>query len=194
MLAHCGVTSLVFHYSGYRGSEGRTTPEAMELDAHAAYAALGEQVAPGTPLFLLGFSLGTGVLAAVAPALEPRPAGIVLAQPYTSFREAAGRVARPMPWLAGMVPDIWNTEENVARVPAPVLIVHGVGDTLFPVAMAKRIAEAARNAGRAVELALIARYSHNAVYQMVPEDYWAPILRFMQSRECVPRNRFCLGA
>ena len=181
MLAQSAVTSLIFHYSGYVGSQGRTTPAAMELDVHAAWTALQQAVAPGTPLFVLGFSLGTGVLAEVAAGLVPMPAGLVLSQPYTSFRKAARRVARPVPWLAGLVPDIWKTSGNVREVTAPLLIVHGEGDVLFPSAMAQEIAEQARAAGTRVTLVLIPGYPHNAVYQRVPEDYWAPVLRFLLS-------------
>ena len=181
MLAQSAVTSLIFHYSGYMGSGGRTTREAMELDVHAAWGALRAAASPGTPLFVLGFSLGTGVLAEVAADLVPAPAGVVLSQPYTSFREAARRVARPVPWLAGLVPDIWKTSENVRGVTAPLLIVHGEGDVLFPSAMAKKIAEEARSAGRTVTLVLVPGYPHNAVYQTIPDDYWAPILRVLLS-------------
>ena len=163
-LAGRGIASLVFHYSGHMGSEGRSTPEAMERDAHAAYAELRKQVLPGTPIFALGFSLGSGIAAEVARHLEPAPAGIIISQPYTSFRAAARRVVRPAPWLARLLPRIWDSAQNVCRLTMPLLIVHAEADRLFPVATPQDLAAAARDGGTAVRLALIPAYPHNAVY------------------------------
>jgi len=179
-LAQSGVSSLIFHYSGCGQSTGAMTPENLAEDAHAAYAWLHERMGP-KPLFLLGFSLGTGLSAEVAPNLSPPPAGLILCQAYTSLRLAAARVVAPLPVLARLLPDRWRTVEAVRALPLPLLIVHSNGDRLFPVKMARSIFESARvRTGNDTEIVIPSRHGHNAAYKRVPPEYWQPILAFMK--------------
>lgn len=179
MLHHHGITSLVFDYAGYGNSAGWSTPENLELDSIAAYRSLHERALPQTPIFLLGYSLGTGLLAEVAPRLEPAPCGLIFCQAYPSFREAARCVLRFLPALAKLVPDIWQTRTRLRVGKLPVLVVHGEQDALFPSALAKAIHAAAAQADRGAQLAIVPGYTHNAGYLLVPPDYWAPVLKFM---------------
>jgi len=178
-LAASGVCSLVFHYAGYGKSQGQTTPENLAADAHSAYAWLRDLVPAPVPLYILGFSLGSGLAAQVAHELKPAPSGIILAEAFTTLRLAANRVVRGIPFIANLLPDVWKTRENVAKLEIPLLIIHSTGDTLFPVAMAEEIFAAAKAGGAAAELAILRGYRHNAPYLSVPEDYWAAILDFI---------------
>jgi alpha-beta hydrolase superfamily lysophospholipase len=178
-LAASGVSSLVFHYAGYGASQGQTTRENLELDALAAYANLRSRVPASLPLYVMGFSLGTGLAAAVAPSLQPAPSGIILAEAFTSMRSAANRVVRGLPFIASLFPDVWRTRENVANIRVPMLIIHSTGDTLFPASMAEEIFAAAQAGGAPAELKILHGYRHNAPYLSVPEDYWAAILDFI---------------
>jgi fermentation-respiration switch protein FrsA (DUF1100 family) len=178
-LAQSGIASLVFAYPGYPGSCGTTTPANLDRGAHSVYDWLREHVPVNTPVFLLGFSLGTGLAADVAGELSPAPAGIILAEAFTSLREAAGRVARPAPFLARVLPDVWKTRENVARLEIPLLIIHSTGDALFPVAMAEQLFAAARASGAPAQLEVLEGLAHNSPYLTVPEDYWQAIRQFI---------------
>ncbi len=64
MLASRGVASLVFDYAGYGRSTGFFSSSRAENDAIAAFDWL-RQVAPTAPIWLLGFSLGSGIAASV---------------------------------------------------------------------------------------------------------------------------------
>jgi alpha-beta hydrolase superfamily lysophospholipase len=176
------ITSVIFHYSGYAGSEGTTTPGNLEADVRAAYTWLRDRTPPDLPVFVLGFSMGTGVLAEVAPTLQPPPAGVILCQAYTGFRQAAARVVWPLTPLARLMPDIWRTSSNVRLLRLPLLIVHGVSDPLFPVSMAEELHHSAVAAGVDARLALIPGCSHNSVYRNVPPAYWAAILTFLHEQ------------
>jgi alpha-beta hydrolase superfamily lysophospholipase len=178
-LAESGVASLVFHYSGYPGSGGTTTPDQLTADLHAAYAWLRERVPAGTPVFLLGFSLGTGLATDVAMDLQPLPSGLILCEAFSTLRKAARRITRPVSALAKLLPDVWKTSETIREMKLPVLILHSTGDALFPVGMAQEIARSAAVAGVAVELRILEHHRHNAPYLTVPEDYWSAILSFM---------------
>lgn len=180
-LAQSGVCSLVFHYSGYPGSTGTTTPGNLASDAHAAYAWLHCHTPPDTSIFLLGFSLGSGLAAEVAAHLQPPTAGLILCEAFTSLRDAARRITRPLPFLGNLLPDVWQTRENVCHLNLPMLVVHSTGDALFPISMAEEIHSAAQSAGRQVELRILTAHAHNAPYLTAPEDYWQAILSFIAS-------------
>ncbi|MGC2298027.1 MAG: alpha/beta fold hydrolase, partial [Acidobacteriaceae bacterium] len=64
LLAADGAASLVFDYSGYGRSSGRIEAAQCECDAIAAFEYL-EGLAPGASIAVLGFSLGSGIAAAV---------------------------------------------------------------------------------------------------------------------------------
>ena len=137
------------------------------------------------PLFLLGFSLGSGPATQIANELDPRPAGLILCQAYTSLRAAARRMTRGAGVLRYLLPNVWRTVDAVSELRVPLLVVHSSGDTLFPAAMAKQLWSAAEGAPGGAELVLLPVWTHNAVYLDVPAAYWSPILTFigMQSRK-----------
>ena len=86
LLAAHGAASLVFDYSGYGRSTGRIEAAQCEQDAIAAFEFL-EGLAPGAPIAVLGFSLGSGIAAAVMRRV--RASRLVLCAGFTSFRAAA---------------------------------------------------------------------------------------------------------
>jgi pimeloyl-ACP methyl ester carboxylesterase len=181
-LARRGISSLMFHYSGYANSTGATTPDNLAGDAHAAYAHLRQRVGSEVPIFLLGFSLGSGLAIEAARTMDPPPAGVVLAQPYTTLRHAAGEVVRPLRALRYLFPDLWQTVHSVGTRRYPLLVVYGDRDELFPIEMAQSIHEAAAKDSRwPAYLSIASGYSHNAIYISVPPPYWKPILDFIHS-------------
>ena len=172
-LAEAGIASVVFHYSGYARSGGRTTPEQLQLDARVAYAWLCREL--GLPVVVLGFSLGSGLAVEVVGDLVPQPAGLVVCEGYTTLREAAGRMGRGIGFLKVLLPDVWRSVEGIGRVEVPVLVVHCEGDQLFPVKMARELAEACGG-----DLVVVPGGSHNVCYLEVPEAYWAVVRDFVK--------------
>ena len=178
-LASHGLPSLIFHYSGFFESTGNSTQQHLEDDAANAYAWLRAQVPPETPIFVLGFSLGTGIAAAVLPRLTPAITGLILCQAYPTFRQAVAQAVRPLRCLALLFPDMWRTTDTLKDATLPVLLVHGADDSLFPVAMAETLLASTRHCGQPVQLAVIPGNTHNSIYVQSADDYWAPILRFI---------------
>ena len=159
LLARNGVASLVFDYSGYGQSSGHIRADQCERDAVAAFLFLG-QLVPSAPLSLLGFSLGSGIAAAVAGRVAAHR--LVLCAGFTSLRQAARSVTIARPF-ARLLPAIWNTEQILRTCAVPVLLVHGEQDELFPSSMALALAAACRSPCR---LILVPGLSHNApIYQ-----------------------------
>jgi len=186
LLAQHGIASLVFQYSGYPGSTGSPTLAHLHNDTLAAYAALRDLVPLRQPPFLLGLSLGTGVAVEAAHSLVPAASGFILCQPFTSLREAAARLFHSK-LVAQAVPDLYRTRETIAELHAPLLLVHGDADTLFPVDMSRQILTSAlAHSRRAAQLAVPSGHAHNDAFQNPTLSYWQPILDFI--RTCHPPN------
>jgi len=175
LLAGCGVGSMFFNYSGYGMSSGQIRAEHCDEDLRAAYAELRRRAGPGARVFVLGFSLGSGIAASGVGALTPQPAGLILCEAYTSFREAVCATGVPR-WLARGFPDVWDTIAVAPSLALPVLVVHSDRDRLFPVEMARRIAEAC---GDRCELVVVPGLAHNEPYLRPTEAYWGPVLQWM---------------
>jgi alpha-beta hydrolase superfamily lysophospholipase len=146
--------------------------ENCDEDLGSAYAELRRRVGEKTAVFVLGFSLGSGIAARGVASLEPAPAGLFLCEAFTSYREAA-RAAGVPKRLMGAVPDVWNTVEAMGRVRLPVCVVHSDGDRLFPVEMARRIAEACGEWG---ELVVAHGLTHNEPYRRPGDEYWGAVV------------------
>jgi len=172
LLALNGVASLVFDYSGYGSSTGRVDWRQSELDAIAAFQHLQSLVHP-LPLSILGFSLGTGIAAAI---IHKVPAeNLILCAAFTSFRKGARSVGIPLP-LSPLVPNIWTTQESLRTCPVPVLLVHGEKDGLFPVKMARDLAAACH--GNA-ELVVVPNVAHNQPFRTPDLDFWGPVISWV---------------
>jgi uncharacterized protein len=174
LFAENGIASLVFDYSGYGRSTGFIDWRQCEQDAISAFQLL-QRLAPGVPISLLGFSLGTGI----APAILSRvPADrLLLCAGYTSFRNAARSSWIP-PFLSFLVPPIWSAEEALCNCTLPILIVQGDRDRLFSTQMAHDLVACTR--GRANLLILPAR-SHNEPFYNPQAHYWRPITEWLLS-------------
>jgi alpha-beta hydrolase superfamily lysophospholipase len=174
LLESMGVSSLAVNYSGYGESSGSVSAAHCEEDAIAAY---NELLSRGhRSIFLLGFSLGTGVVGAIASRIEPD--GVILCEGFSTLRDAGMAMGLPR-WLTHLVPDVWQTIRRVRELEVPILVVHSDEDRLFPLSMAKRVVEAC---GRHGELLVANGFAHNAPIFAPTESYWQPIAGWAKRR------------
>ena len=171
-LCEHGVGSLVFNYSGYGASTGGISTGSCDGDLIAAYAELKRRAGMSAPVFVLGFSLGSGIAGSGAGSLMPPPAGLFLCEAFTSFREAALAAGFPRRMIS-IIPDIWNTVEAMRKVCFPVCVIHSDGDTLFPLEMPRKITDACGEMG---ELIVVSGLAHNEPYLRPDEAYWGPVV------------------
>jgi len=169
IFADAGIASLVFDYSGYGRSTGQIHWSQFEQDAISAFQLL-RRLAPSGPTSLLGFSLGSGIVPAIASRVEADR--IVLCAGFTSFRAAAHAVGVPT-FLAPLVPPIWNAEESLPDCNVPVLVVHSTADKLFPVQMAHDVVSWC---GENSELLLVHDIGHNEPFYKPDLSYWGQII------------------
>ena len=176
LLALNGVASLVFDYSGYGRSTGRVDWSQCEDDAVVAFEHL-RRLAHPLPVSVLGFSLGSGIAAAMI--LRVPANRLVLCASFTSFREGARSVGIPAA-LSRYVPPIWTTKESLRNCSVPVLVVHGEKDGLFPVRMARELANAC---GGPAELIVVPNVAHNQPFRRPELSYWGLIVSRLVGEE-----------
>jgi len=169
LLAEHAVSSLVFDYCGYGRSTGSISWQQCEEDAVAAFGFL-KKLASDLPASVLGFSMGSGIAAAVLDRIAPRH--LILGSAFTSFRAAARSVGLPRP-LSSAAPSIWNTRESLRRCSVPVLILHCEKDRVFPTRMA---AELASCCGARATLVIVTNHRHNEPFYRPRLSYWGHVV------------------
>jgi fermentation-respiration switch protein FrsA (DUF1100 family) len=136
-----GFGVLMLSWRGYSGSTGRPSEAANYVDAHLAYDSLIARGVKPADIIVYGESLGSGV--ATHLATEVPVGAVVLDAPFTSVADVgAGEYPYlPVRWL---MTERYDSASRIARISAPLLILHGERDTVVPVAMGRRLYELAR--------------------------------------------------
>lgn len=147
-------------YRGSSGSTGKASEPALIADAQALVDAV-PGLAGGGPVVYYGESLGAAV--AIALAESRPPAALVLEAPFASLDEMSAHLYGSAS-LARLVKADWPSRERIARVIAPLLVLHGANDPLVPPAQGRAVFDAAA--------------SPDKTWLLVPgaghEDVWQP--------------------
>jgi len=120
-------------YRGYGGSTGSPSETGLIEDARAAYAFAAARY---PRIAVWGESLGTGV--AIALAAEKPVDRIVLESPYTSTVDIAAANYWFLP-VRLLMRDQFRSDLRIAKVEAPVLILHGEADGIIPIVYGERL-------------------------------------------------------
>lgn len=113
-------------YRGYGRSQGSPSETGLYRDSDAAYEYLVQtkRIAPRT-IISFGQSLGSPVAAHLAANTEV--GGVILEAPFPSLRATARRVFWFLPGIELSVLTQFRTSRYIARINAPVLVVHCTG-------------------------------------------------------------------
>ena len=118
-IAAAGSSVLVLDYRGYGKSEGKPSEQGFYTDAETAWQFLHDKGYAANRIVLHGESLGTAVAVELATRVDV--GGVILEAPFSSAGDAAGRV---VPLLGPLVVRGFNSKEKIARINAPLLIIH----------------------------------------------------------------------
>ena len=130
-----GTGLVALSYRGYAGSSGAPSEQGLSRDAAAAYAFAAERY-DAQRIVAWGFSLGTGVAVAVA---SEHPVGkLILEAPYTSTVDVAASLFRFVP-IRLLMRDQFHSDERIAGVAVPLLIMHGTNDPAIPISIRRAI-------------------------------------------------------
>jgi fermentation-respiration switch protein FrsA (DUF1100 family) len=180
-----GVSSFMFDYRGYGKSEGRPSEKGLYQDAEAAFKWLTETrgIKPGH-IILYGHSLGSGASVDLALDEGVNAGGMVLESPFTSAADVASRMYLGLP--VGLVMSV--KLDNIGRiggVKMPILIIHGVRDTVIAFSMGKKLFDAAPEPKTFLP---IAGADHSDCYYVAPEEYWGAWRALIQESESRIQN------
>ncbi len=145
-----GTGLVALSFRGYGGSSGKPTEDGLLNDGAAAYAFAAKHYPPER-IVPWGYSLGTGVAVAIAAS---KPVGkLILEAPYTSITNIAASLFWYMPvrWL---MRDSFRSDERIAGVKVPLLIMHGEKDTVIPAQLGRRLFDLAPGPKRFVPFPL----------------------------------------
>lgn len=134
-LAVGGLGVLLTDYRGYGGNPGHPTEDGLARDARAAVAYIEEHL-PGTPTVYFGESLGAAVAAELAT--EHLPVALVLRSPFTSL-VAVGRYHYPWLPVSGLLKDRYPSDERIASIEVPTMVIAGDRDSIVPVGQSRSI-------------------------------------------------------
>ena len=137
-----GVGYLALAYRGFSGSTGHPTEHGLFTDGVAAYDWLKAQGVRDTDIVIHGHSLGTGVATYVA---AQRPArALILEAPFTAASDV-GSERYPFIPVSLLMHDRFESRGRIKDVHMPLLIIHGMRDSVVPFAQGKRLFDMAND-------------------------------------------------
>lgn len=162
---------VMMDYRGFGKSSGRIESQAqLQADVEAVWQSVAPRYA-GLRVIAYGRSLGTGLAAAWAA--RHQPALTLLVSPYESMQALA---AQHYPWVPSAVLRYpLRSDQALAQVRSPVLLVHGDQDRLIPLAHSQALARQAPQA----RLVVIPGAAHDDVHRFA--SYQAVLARALSS-------------
>ncbi len=141
-LGRLGVNVMELDYRGYGKSEGSPNEDGVYRDADGAYAYLVDtRKFAGKEIFIYGHSLGGAV--AVDLASRRQCGGLIVESSFTSIPDMARHIYLA-PFARYLPASRFDSVTKIARVNAPILVIHGTRDPVIPFDMGRRLFEAAR--------------------------------------------------
>jgi fermentation-respiration switch protein FrsA (DUF1100 family) len=135
-MAKAGLGVLAIEYRGYANSTGSPSELGLKLDGEATYAAAIASGVKPERIVAFGESLGSGV--AVSIAARHKVGALVLDSPYSSIADVAAAAYWFVP-VRALLRDPFRNDSLIARVNAPILMVHGTKDPVVPIRFGERL-------------------------------------------------------
>jgi uncharacterized protein len=157
-LSASGLGLLGLNYRGYGGSSGRPSEDGLLRDAAAAYDFAKARYGADR-IVLWGESLGTGVAVALA-AIQPA-ARVLLESPFTSTADVAASIYWFVP-VRLLMHDQFRSDQRIAKIAAPVLILHGLRDAVVPIRFGERLYELIRSPKQFIRLPQAEHNDHDS--------------------------------
>jgi uncharacterized protein len=152
-----------FHYRGYAPSGGRPGEAALRADALAVHDHLTARLRPAR-VIVAGFSLGSGVAAALARDLADRGGrrldGLLLVTPFDSI-EAVARARYPWVPVGALLRHRFRSDLHLGGLDAPSAVIAAGDDRIVPARHTEALVRALR---RPVLVETVPGASHGGLY------------------------------
>ncbi|MGD0695937.1 MAG: alpha/beta hydrolase [Terriglobia bacterium] len=169
-----GVNVLALDYRGYGKSNGSPDEAGVYADGDAGYRYLVDSRRFGPrDIFIYGHSLGGAVAIDVASRHEC--GGLIVESSFTT----AGDMARLMfylPFTEYLPRSRFDSRAKIARVHAPILLIHGTRDRVIPFSMGEQLFQAAPEPK---SFLAIQGADHDDPYVVGGEVYWRRLSQFV---------------
>jgi pimeloyl-ACP methyl ester carboxylesterase len=149
-LTEDGTGLIAVSFRGYGGSSGQPSESGLLFDGDAAYR-FATTLYPPQRIVPWGYSLGSGVAVALA---ATHPVGkLILEAPYSSTVDVAAAMYPfiPVRWL---LRDQFHSDERIAKVTAPLLVMHGEKDSVIAIRFGEKLFDLAPGPKRLVRFPL----------------------------------------
>jgi pimeloyl-ACP methyl ester carboxylesterase len=128
----------VLEYPGYGGRPGQPSTQSINRAAAEGFDCLRREF-PGTPLSVLGESIGSGPASYLAGRTDP-PAKVILVVPFDTLANVAAEKMPIFP-VRLILRDHWDNVRALAHYRGKVEVFGATRDKIIPVAHARRLAE-----------------------------------------------------
>ena len=170
-----GLDVLIVDYRGYGRSDGKPGEQGLYQDARAAWRYLVDQrgFSPDQ-VIVFGRSLGAGV--ATQLAVEVQPGRLILESAFSNVRDMA-RHHMPVASRFTLVRYGFDSVQKIGRVDSHLLMLHSPEDEIVPIALGRKIFEAAREPKTFVQL----RGDHNTGFILSQPGYERALAAFLRA-------------
>ena len=144
-----GYGLLMVGYPGYGGGGGSPSEASFIAAAQRAYQWLLSAGVSPENIVIYGESIGTGVGVQLAATVEAK--ALILEAPMSSIADVAAELYPFLP-VRALVRDRFESQEYIADVDMPLLIIHGDADTIIPIRFGEKLFELAAEPKQFVRL------------------------------------------
>jgi uncharacterized protein len=171
-----GFSVLAIDYRGFGQSTRELPSEDMAYeDARAAWQWLAAQHS-ARARYIFGHSLGGAVAIDLASQVQDEQ-GVIVEGTFTSIADVAGSMKWGWLPVGALITQRFESVKKVARVQAPLLVVHGSNDALIDPSLGRRLYEAAPGRKRFVLVEGGSHYSTMALGQAQYREALAQLFR-----------------
>lgn len=169
-LTRRGWRTVLAEYPGYGPRSGKPREEALIQDAIASLRLAQEQF--GSPLLVIGESLGAAVAAGAAGASTVSIAGLVLITPWDNLSNVA---KHHYPWLpvALLLRDAYDSAARLKSFTGPSAVVVAEADSIIPAALGRQLFTALPGKKHLIS---IPSAEHNDWAGRIDTEWWPRLL------------------
>lgn len=163
------VNFLVVDYRGYGKSSGKPTSKGLVIDSLAMYEYLKDKGYKSEDISVYGRSLGGGVALELASRVQVK--SVIVQSSFSSMKEV---IKFHLPYLPSFLirNNLFNSEELIKKINAPVLISHGTMDERIPIEQVLRLYGSANEPKK---LVLLPGAGHEHLKDFYTEEYFSAL-------------------
>ncbi|ELS00823.1 hypothetical protein Xen7305DRAFT_00005240 [Xenococcus sp. PCC 7305] len=168
-----GYRILLAEYPGYAGKKGQPSETAIVTDAREIVNRIAQEY--GTPIYLWGESLGSGVVAATVAEPSLPVAGIVLINPWDSLGNLAQNIYWAFP-VKVILLDRFESINNLKSFKGKVAILISEQDQVIPPKFGLNLYNSVKNEKK---LWIFEGSGHNDFPNNYQESWWQEVIDFI---------------